>query len=257
MKSPPFFPIYPADMLSDNKFAFLSHEEMGACFLLMCWQWLNGSVPDDAHRLSVILKCDNSVITKLYPTLKTVFDGPAEAGQMRNEWLNVQRLRLMTERCKKSVGGKVGMQHRWASDNIVITDRHNNRTEQNRTITEEKKQTPSPTTRKRKPKAYSPSPKFEEAYQLYPRHVAAKEAWDAWAKLAPSGELLDKIMAGISAYALAMEKTPQDKIKHFSSWLNGRRWEDDPDGFAGKPGPTFISPEYRGDCADIFGTKLP
>ena len=135
MKFPPFFPIYPADLLSDDKFAFLSHRELGACLILMCWQWQNGSIPTDEARLTQILRRhDNSDITDLLPTFKRVFDDPeSEPGTMRNSWLNSQRLQLVLQRSRKALGGRLGMQSRWGSDKTVITDGHNNITKHNKT----------------------------------------------------------------------------------------------------------------------------
>lgn len=70
---------------------------------------------------------------------------------------------------------------------------------------------------------------FARFYKLYPRKQKPQAAEQAWRKLAPNAELQERIM-----FALAKQMTSIDWLKsggqyipHPSSWLNGRRWEDE------------------------------
>jgi hypothetical protein len=74
---------------------------------------------------------------------------------------------------------------------------------------------------------------FEEWYAVYPRHKARPDAESAWAKLSP-----DERAAALSAIREQLTwpvfaATPPDKIPYPATWLNARRWTDEPD----KPSP--------------------
>lgn len=70
---------------------------------------------------------------------------------------------------------------------------------------------------------------FKEFYAAYPRRTARVDAERAWAKLRPDAALQAKIHA-----ALAWQRDCEqwrEGLKHIpypASWLNGRRWEDEP-----------------------------
>lgn len=71
---------------------------------------------------------------------------------------------------------------------------------------------------------------FEAWYELYPRKRAKAEAAAAWPR-ARSVAGWEEIIAGLRR-SIAMwerEKTPPDKIPYPATWLNQRRWEDEPD----------------------------
>jgi hypothetical protein len=74
---------------------------------------------------------------------------------------------------------------------------------------------------------------FEQFYQAYPRHVGKADALKVWLKLAPSAELIGEIMSGVHWYAESVKDTDPKYVKHPSSWLNARRWEDEPSTHAG------------------------
>jgi len=69
--------------------------------------------------------------------------------------------------------------------------------------------------------------KFEAWYAVYPRHVArqpAERAFVAALKLVP----LETLTAGARRYADEVAHREPEKIAHPATWLNARRWEDEP-----------------------------
>lgn len=84
------------------------------------------------------------------------------------------------------------------------------------------------------------APGFPEFWAAYPRKVDKADAEHAWAKLAPSEALREQIMAGLAAltpqYLRRIERGEREYVPHASTWLNKRRWEDEPE-------PT--GPEHR------------
>lgn len=76
-------------------------------------------------------------------------------------------------------------------------------------------------------------PLFSKFWEKYPLHENRIKALAAFTKIDPSPELLETILAAISAQrvggCLQNRKTPDGRstIPHPSTWLNGRRWEDE------------------------------
>ncbi len=99
---------------------------------------------------------------------------------------------------------------------------------------------------------------FDAFWTPYPVKVGKKAALKAWAKIKPDESLLGTIVA-----ALETQKHTKAQLKargefapawpNPSTWLNGRRWEDEVDA----PRPTVGSPDYytatdwRKECAEM------
>jgi hypothetical protein len=79
--------------------------------------------------------------------------------------------------------------------------------------------------------AYTQNRWFDAFWQLYPRHVGKASALKAWRKAATSEEVFAEIMAGLKVQLPRMASTiDKSFIPHASTWLNGRRWEDEREG---------------------------
>lgn len=93
---------------------------------------------------------------------------------------------------------------------------------------------------------------FDAFWQAYPRKIAKPAALKAFAKLAPSAELLDEILQ-----AIARQRTwPQwakdggQFIPHPATWLNGSRWQDE--GQQGASVAPFETPRQRAARERVF-----
>jgi hypothetical protein len=67
---------------------------------------------------------------------------------------------------------------------------------------------------------------FDAFWQLYPRHVGKASALKAWKKAATSEAIKDEIMDGFSKQVTSLILAGKF-CPHASTWLNGRRWEDE------------------------------
>jgi len=74
-------------------------------------------------------------------------------------------------------------------------------------------------------KKIKPLPGFEDFYQAYPRKVGRGAAEKAWAKLRPSPELLAEILSALQRWEVP---TDPQYIPHPATWLNAKRWADEP-----------------------------
>jgi uncharacterized protein YdaU (DUF1376 family) len=59
----PFFKFFPKDFIAST--VVMSAEEVGAYIRLLCYQWENGSVPDDAEKLARIGGCSGNAVESL------------------------------------------------------------------------------------------------------------------------------------------------------------------------------------------------
>lgn len=88
---------------------------------------------------------------------------------------------------------------------------------------------------------------FETFYSAYPKHQAKKQALKAFEKLNPDDELFAAIMAALENQKQSdqWQRDNGQFIPLPATWLNGRRWEDEPtaDGKADKPPTEEYTPE--------------
>lgn len=71
--------------------------------------------------------------------------------------------------------------------------------------------------------------RFESFWRMYPKKKDKQNAKKAWDKLKVDGELYNTIMRGLALHRKT-EEWLKDKGKYVpypSTWLNGRRWEDE------------------------------
>lgn len=81
--------------------------------------------------------------------------------------------------------------------------------------------------RKRADKVISPG--FDEFYEAYPRHVSKEPARKAWMKLKPDDDLREAILSDVRRRVTGEWKDKEVQyIPHPSTYLNQRRWEDEP-----------------------------
>lgn len=75
------------------------------------------------------------------------------------------------------------------------------------------------------------SESFETFWRAYPRKVSKQEASRAWFKLAPDAALCSRIMAALERHRQSRQWIEDGGrfIPHASTWLNQRRWEDEPE----------------------------
>lgn len=74
-------------------------------------------------------------------------------------------------------------------------------------------------------------PGFETFYRAYPKKKGRANALKAWKKLCPDEKTLDEILRALDWQKNSDEwrRDGGQYIPYPASWLNGRRWEDEPD----------------------------
>ncbi|MNC58236.1 hypothetical protein D3C75_1079500 [compost metagenome] len=70
---------------------------------------------------------------------------------------------------------------------------------------------------------------FERFWSLYPRKVSKADAKKAWAKIKVTADLFYLMAKSLAAWTVSTDWTKDGGqfIPHASTWLNGKRWEDE------------------------------
>lgn len=88
---------------------------------------------------------------------------------------------------------------------------------------------PDPLTAQAQQVAPSSGELFDRFWKLYPNKKCKDKASKAWAKLKVDADLFAKITAGLAAQVASPDwrKDGGQYIPHPTTWLNGKRWEDE------------------------------
>lgn len=69
---------------------------------------------------------------------------------------------------------------------------------------------------------------FAKFYEVFPRHVGRKPAFEAWKKVLKAGKkTAAELIEAAGAYAKSRAGKPKQYTLHPSTWLNQERWEDE------------------------------
>lgn len=98
---------------------------------------------------------------------------------------------------------------------------------------------------------------FAEFWAAYPRSDGKKAARKAWAKISPSPDLQQRILAAVAVQARGEDWRRDDGrfVPHAATWLNGERWTDG-EAKAGAAGGAVIAADFGGRAAlPLLGGK--
>src|ERR1700684_787401 len=112
LMKPPWFKIDPAQFLCDAQVDAMSTVELGACFRLMCRQWIDGFIPDDAHLLARLCRLDAPAMGEAWVTLSQFYPVVSDA-KRANRYMWIEREKVTAELEKKSDEGTRAAHKRW------------------------------------------------------------------------------------------------------------------------------------------------
>lgn len=84
--------------------------------------------------------------------------------------------------------------------------------------------------------------RFEAFWQAYPCGKSKQAAIKAWDKLRPDDALLEQMARGLKRAMQSRQWQEGIGIPYASTWLNGRRWEDEEDKSVGSAAPAPVAP---------------
>ena len=115
MNKAPAFQFYPSDFLSDENVMLMSNQEVGCYIKLICFNWKQGSIPDDINKIARLCGEDTSVMAELWHSLKRCFISNGTNGRLINPRVEKERLKQKKYRKERSESGKKGAVKRWKS----------------------------------------------------------------------------------------------------------------------------------------------
>lgn len=113
----PWFKVYAAETLSDERFQGWTVDERGAWFSLLLTAWREGSIPGDQASLARLLHVDASAMRSLWSAIGDRFiPHPDFPGRLTSPRLEMEREEAEKLREKKSEAGKKGATSRWETE---------------------------------------------------------------------------------------------------------------------------------------------
>ena len=112
IQKPEWFKVDPAKFLSDGQVEAMSTLELGACFRLLCRQWLDGFIPDDLRLLARLCRLDDAAMGEAWATLSLFFP-TMEPGKRANRFMWIEREKVVTELERRSDEGTRAARKRW------------------------------------------------------------------------------------------------------------------------------------------------
>jgi uncharacterized protein YdaU (DUF1376 family) len=109
---PEWFKMDPAKFLSDGQVDAMTTVELGACFRLICRQWLDGFIPDDLRMLARLCRLDDTAMGEAWQTLSNFFP-VVEVGKRANRFMWIEREKVVADLEKRSDEGTKAARKRW------------------------------------------------------------------------------------------------------------------------------------------------
>lgn len=224
-----YLKFYVGDYLADT--GDLSTEENGALLLLLFHMWRRGAqLEADQDRLRRLARVDSAERWKSIWGAIGRFFFDVGNGMISQKRLAAEHQRAAEyaaqQRARGAIGGSAPRSKRRASAKQVLSDRQASQSHSQSHV------------QKSGPEAQPFGNGFGVWYAGYPRKVARDAAERAWAKNV-TDDNREAVWAGWIAqerFWAAQKAVDDTKIPHPASWLNGKRWQDDPASYARLPG---------------------
>jgi uncharacterized protein YdaU (DUF1376 family) len=102
-----YFPLDANSFLNDENVAKMNTGERGLYISMLCWQWHEGSVPDDPDELAPLLRVKPSEIKRAWPAVRERFT-PRDDGRLTNRKLESVRDEVLGRYQKAKESGQRG-----------------------------------------------------------------------------------------------------------------------------------------------------
>jgi uncharacterized protein YdaU (DUF1376 family) len=118
----PAFQFYPKDFLTDEKVVRMSNTEVGIYTRLLCYCWLEGSLPLETDALAHMARMQGKQFTKLWENspLRTCFH-VGDDGRLHHKRLDEERDKQDHYRRRASDGGKAALGRRGTGGRFTST----------------------------------------------------------------------------------------------------------------------------------------
>lgn len=108
----PYFPCYADDFTAGT--AAMSPLAVGIYMRCLCHQWSHGSVPDDLEAIGRLSGATPDEILKAWPSVSSKFKKQPD-GTLQNARMEKERAQVVTQSKRRTKAGKKGAKARWQS----------------------------------------------------------------------------------------------------------------------------------------------
>ncbi len=109
----PHFPFFARDWLTDERVMLMTLECQGAYLRLLCYQWLEGSIPDSPKKLaSLCMTSQEHFESEIWPDIGDAFNEVA-VQRLQNPRLEAIRVETEAKVAKAVENGRKGAAKRW------------------------------------------------------------------------------------------------------------------------------------------------
>lgn len=277
LQKPEWFKVDPAKFLSDAEVDAMTAAELGACFRLLCRQWIDGYIPDDQRQVGRLARLDAAAMGEAWVTLCRFFP-VVEPGKRANRFMFIEREQVVADLERRSDEGARAARKRWDEHRKKIDAAPNGSPmpdpmqEQSRAEQKESRpDQPNPVPRKRATKAKAP-----ESLEEILGGGKGTPTWEAYWKLVglfgPGKNPAPKTTAKLYAYAvvafspehihekaqaLARSVSAPQYLPQLAKWLEGegyRNPDHTPTPHGGPDGTR--SPQHRAAADAAWTQKL-
>ena len=151
------------------------------------------------------------------------------------------------EKCERNRQNRNGGQRPSTTDNdrqqssTTVNDRDQyNITKNNKDI---EKETPLKGSKEKAAEQTKQEERFNQFWGAYPRKEDKSKAAQYFKRINPDDELLQTMLRSIEAWKKSDQWQDKQYIPHPSTWLNGKRWEDEPP--APRSAKTVVAQQYE------------
>lgn len=111
---PPAFQFYAREFLSSANVSTMTAEQVGIYIRLLCYAWLDGSIPDDLPTLATLARVPLATMRRAWPSVGRCWV-PSETiqGRLVNPRMEKERAKQVEYREHCSNRGKAAAQARW------------------------------------------------------------------------------------------------------------------------------------------------
>lgn len=220
----PAYQWFPKDAETDEAYRLMTCEELGVYERLRDCQWLEGSLPAELEKLSMLIGHRMTVrrLEFIWPKIAPCFPDDG-TGRLANPRLEEQRTQLASYLATKKLAGKAGGLAK-AKQTASITK-----------ISPVAKRSSASATASPSASAtaevlpLTPSA-FERFWHAYPRKVGKDGARKAFERRHPTDALVAEMLAALDRqrHSADWRRDGGQYIPHPSTWLNDGRWQDEP-----------------------------
>ena len=214
----PWMPLYVADYLADT--SHLGAAESGAYLHLIMHYWLKGSLPNDPVQLAKIARMSLKQFNRALPIIAPFFNPDWTHNRIDQE------LEKVKEISEKRRGAVLQRRDRSTTNEPTIVEQLNTHSHSHTDIDEDNTLKTKLNKINKINKTLTPSAEFMTFWSAYPNKVKKFEALKAWDKAIKTDDP-STIINGLRNFKFSDD--PQFN-PHPSTWLNQKRWLDEPTG---------------------------